>query len=48
LKNSRLKLVFGIIILISYTLVAQKKKPNVIFIYADDLGRGLLGTYGKK
>ncbi|WP_111709765.1 sulfatase-like hydrolase/transferase [Lutibacter citreus] len=24
------------------------KKPNIILIYADDLGRGLLGTYGQK
>ncbi|MCL2665936.1 MAG: sulfatase-like hydrolase/transferase [Defluviitaleaceae bacterium] len=24
------------------------EKPNVIFIYADDLGRGMLGCYGQK
>ena len=23
-------------------------QPNIILIYADDLGRGLLGTYGQK
>jgi len=23
-------------------------KPNIIFIYADDLGRGMLGTYGQQ
>ncbi|MDO6807368.1 sulfatase-like hydrolase/transferase [Zobellia galactanivorans] len=29
---------------------AQKKikKPNIVLIYADDLGRGMLGTYGQK
>jgi len=26
----------------------QVQKPNIILIYADDLGRGLLGTYGQK
>ena len=26
----------------------MSKKPNVIFIYADDLGRGLLSCYGQK
>lgn len=26
----------------------QNSKPNVILIYADDLGRGMLGTYGQK
>ncbi|HUX56762.1 MAG TPA: arylsulfatase [Bacteroidales bacterium] len=26
----------------------KSNRPNVIFIYADDLGRGLLGTYGQK
>ena len=26
----------------------MNKKPNVIFIYADDLGRGMLGCYGQK
>ena len=24
------------------------EKPNIILIYADDLGRGLLGTYGQQ
>ncbi|NIJ46541.1 arylsulfatase A-like enzyme [Wenyingzhuangia heitensis] len=33
------------------TINAQKKKnikPNIILIYADDLGRGMLGNYGQK
>ena len=29
-------------------LEAQPSKPNIILIYADDLGRGLLGTYGQE
>ena len=30
--------------------VAKKKqvRPNVVFIYADDLGRGMLSHYGQK
>lgn len=24
------------------------KKPNIIYVYADDLGRGILGCYGQK
>ena len=27
---------------------AQKRKPNIIYIYADDLGYGELGVYGQK
>ncbi|WP_111709786.1 sulfatase-like hydrolase/transferase [Lutibacter citreus] len=27
---------------------AETQKPNIILIYADDLGRGLLGAYGQK
>tara|TARA_R110001592_G_scaffold139136_1_gene358937 strand:- start:11395 stop:12948 length:1554 start_codon:yes stop_codon:yes gene_type:complete len=48
MKNIGLKFIFGSIILINFTIVSQNKQPNVIFIYADDLGRGLLGTYGQK
>ena len=29
-------------------LIAEDEKPNIILIYADDLGAGLLGTYGQK
>lgn len=28
--------------------LAAQQKPNVIFIYADDLGKGLLSVYGQK
>ncbi len=27
---------------------AQKRKPNIVYIYADDLGYGELGVYGQK
>lgn len=26
----------------------MKAKPNIIYIYADDLGRGMLSCYGQK
>lgn len=48
MKNKSLQLIFGAVILSSTILSAQQKQPNVIFIYADDLGRGLLGTYGQR
>ncbi|MCF6360347.1 MAG: sulfatase-like hydrolase/transferase [Cyclobacteriaceae bacterium] len=32
----------------SYKLKKPAPKPNIILIYADDLGRGLLGIYGQK
>ena len=35
------------LILVSVSLLAQKK-PNVIYIYADDLGYGELGVYGQQ
>ncbi len=35
--------------LIAFAVQAQKaNKPNVVLIYADDLGRGMLGVYGQK
>ena len=43
------KLIFATLnlLLVSLTLLAQKK-PNVIYIYADDLGYGELGVYGQQ
>lgn len=26
----------------------MSERPNVVFIYADDLGRGMLSCYGQK
>lgn len=42
---------FFLIIVILFSSCKKGKeelKPNVILIYADDLGRGLLGTYGQE
>ena len=36
------------ILLLSFSVFAQSKKPNVILILADDLGVGDLGSYGQK
>src|SRR5688572_23601072 len=35
-------------ILLSHTFAAPARKPNIIFILADDLGYGDLGCYGQK
>lgn len=32
----------------SHDIAQKSEKPNVIFIYADDLGKGLLSTYGQE
>lgn len=42
----RLKLLFLILIVCSFSASAQKKQPNIIFVMADDLGWGELGAYG--
>ncbi|MDO7172374.1 sulfatase-like hydrolase/transferase [Mariniflexile sp. AS56] len=48
MKNRSLKFIFGVVVLVNTMMAAQDKQPNIILIYADDLGRGLLGTYGQK
>ena len=43
----RVIIVIGLL-LNSFSLFAQTKtKPNIIYIYADDLGYGELGSYGQ-
>lgn len=37
----------AVLFLLSTALFA-KKKPNVIYIYADDMGKGMLSAYGQK
>ena len=37
-----------IIFIFSCSEKTESSKPNIILIYADDLGRGLLGTYGQE
>ncbi len=49
--NPRMVLSVGfclVAILPSHTFAAQARKPNIIFILADDLGYGDLGCYGQK
>lgn len=36
------------ILLLSFSALAQTKKPNIVLILADDLGIGDLGSYGQK
>ncbi len=37
-----------LLLFISVTVTAQNKRPNIIFIFADDLGYGELGCYGQQ
>lgn len=40
--------IFGLFLFNGVFKVKANEKPNIIFIYADDLGRGLLSIYGQK
>ncbi|MFY7840911.1 MAG: sulfatase-like hydrolase/transferase, partial [Lacibacter sp.] len=37
-----------VLLIASTAVIAQTKKPNIIFIFADDLGYGELGCYGQQ
>jgi arylsulfatase A-like enzyme len=44
-----MKYLFAIIFLLPViSVIAQKSKPNIIFIFADDLGYGDIGCYGQQ
>lgn len=46
--SCRVVIVFGLSLFNPFYLSAQKNsKPNIIYIYADDLGYGELGSYGQ-
>lgn len=50
-KGFYLPVFFAVALVISFQAHAQKKaarKPNIIYIYADDLGYGEVGPYGQK
>ncbi len=44
-----IKKICGLIsfLLVPFFLISQERKPNIIYIYADDLGYGELGCYGQ-
>lgn len=49
MKNQIIKPILSVTALLGISsLSAQPQKPNVIFIYADDLGKGLLSAYGQQ
>lgn len=45
MKRSRL--VIAALLIFNAGVFAQSRKPNIIYIYADDLGYGELGSYGQ-
>ena len=49
-KNPRQKILLILFFILGNSLLspAQKNKPNIIIIFADDLGYGELGCYGQK
>ncbi len=47
MKNLLL-LIFSLILLHPASNAQQKQRPNIIFIFADDLGYGEIGCYGQQ
>jgi arylsulfatase A-like enzyme len=49
-KLSNISILFSIILLFftAPSQAATKDKPNVVFIYASDMGKGLISAYGQK
>ena len=43
----RVVFVVGLLFVFSFSFSQSKVKPNIIYIYADDLGYGELGSYGQ-
>ena len=40
--------IFTLLILLSLSALAADRKPNIIFVLADDMGYGELGCFGQK
>mgnify|MGYP000993238159 CR=1 FL=1 len=43
-----LKIFYILICCLTYTILPAQQKPNIIYIYADDLGYNELGCYGQQ
>jgi arylsulfatase A len=43
-----MKLLLPFLLALAFTAAAADRKPNIVFILADDLGYGELGCFGSK
>ena len=46
--NTVICCIFPVLLCMFNPLQAQQSKPNIIYIYADDMGYGELGCYGQQ